>query len=80
MCALGYAERSDVDEAREGLTTDMVELIELVTSIQSDRRRLAGICQDRLDVINALERKVGRYGVRNASVLAKWKRLVTWVR
>ncbi|MEZ5586072.1 MAG: sulfotransferase domain-containing protein [Sedimenticolaceae bacterium] len=75
MSDLGYVERSGVEAARGGLTPDMIKLIELARSIQSDRTHLAQVCRERLDVIDALDRKI-----RNAGVLAKLRRLTAWAR
>lgn len=78
MKMLGYTEQEAIEKERVLLTTELVDCVELVKSLQKQNKALEGICRERLSVINVLDKEVKRLKELCLQPQSIFKRMVSW--
>lgn len=80
MGELGYEKQRVINDACASLSNEVVQMINLVRSVQGQKKVLENACHERLLLINRLNAKVNSAGASRPVFQSLLTRLTTWVR
>ena len=78
MNALEYSNDQSTKKVIAALAPEFIEFVHVAKSIQRQKASLEKICQERLQVINMLDKRTKGLGVRRFFPVASLRKLISW--